>query len=376
MGLSYAGVHEQVAALVGSAVIWGAACVDDGLAHERMIPPGHDGYAVQAAGGFDWRGDCSSGTGSFEQVVPYGRAVEVGEIPRRKLGIRIDLTAPVDIDVQLVDVEGNAEIVGWPAGLISGPGRECAEYEAVTYCYSGYAGDGAGGREWIEVKGATNRRLLVRAFGYAEGTAQITYQWAAVDTCDEQGDGRFEQTISRRTSVAVGDIPAGKTNALVRLSSANDLDVQLHDGPTAIVRWPDGILNGPWEQSIEYAGMKVTWSGYRGDGNGLGHEFIRVDGVVSRALSVRAYGYQAGAAQVEYQWGLGTGVECGLPGLAPCAAGLVCKGGDSASAVAGACHTRTWCKSAATARVDCAGLPKPLLFGYWSCSDRFQCVWK
>jgi hypothetical protein len=70
------------------------------------------------------------------------------------------------------------------------------------------------------------------------------------------------------------------------------------------VMWPSGILSGPSAQSTQYKGMTVHYSGYNGDGNGYGHEYIMVEGTVSVDLKMKAYGYKAGAAQVDYFWGL------------------------------------------------------------------------
>ena len=90
----------------------------------------------------------------------------------------------------------------------------------------------------------------------------------------------------------------------MKLSCENDVDIQLYDGETAIVMWPDGLLSGAGEDSVEYEGMTVHYSGYNGDGTGLGMEYIIVEGTVSVDLTMKAYGYAAGDAQVDYFWGL------------------------------------------------------------------------
>jgi hypothetical protein len=104
--------------------------------------------------------------------------------------------------------------------------------------------------------------------------------------------------------VDVGVIPTGKTNLKIVLESDVDVDVQLYDGTTALVQWPDGQLSGAGEASMTYKGMTITWSGYNGVDGLLGHEFITVEGEVSTDLTMKAYGYAAGDAQVNYSWGL------------------------------------------------------------------------
>jgi hypothetical protein len=56
--------------------------------------------------------------------------------------------------------------------------------------------------------------------------------------------------------------------------------------------------------------MTVRYSGYNGDGSNLGREYIIIEGVVSTDLTMKAFGYKAGTAKVDYFWGL-EGVEVG-----------------------------------------------------------------
>jgi hypothetical protein len=102
----------------------------------------------------------------------------------------------------------------------------------------------------------------------------------------------------------VGVIPAGKTNVKVTLSCDSDVDIQIYDGGTSIVMWPSGILSGAGKQSTTYGGMTVHYSGYNGDGTNLGHEYIVIEGTLTKDLTMKAFGYKAGDAQVDYFWGL------------------------------------------------------------------------
>jgi hypothetical protein len=335
------------------------------------------GHVAQALG-FDWGSDCSAGNGQFDATIASQATQTIGEIPPNKRNVRIQLTSAVDVDVQLFDKDTGHAIVAWPSGDLHGATQACATYQSVQYCYSGYNGDGTGaGHEWIEVRGDSNRTLVMKAFGYQAGSAGVVYTWQAVDTCNEKGTGSFSQYIAKDAVADIGTIPADKTNVRIQLKASTDLDVQLFDGSTALVKWPDGKLNGAGQQTLAYGGMSLTWSGYGGDGTGPGNEYIRVDGRTSMPLMMRAYGYAAGTATVTYNWGVGAGAACGASGLPACATALVCKNGDKgniAAGVAGACHTPTWCASTTSAAADCAAVTPATGSGAWTCKE-FQCAW-
>lgn len=351
-----------VGLLCAGALLAGAACQIEGEAPS---------VGTTTAAAFDFGADCSTGSGEFTQFVPRNATALVGDIPVRKRNVRIELRASEDVDVQLIDKATGHEIIAWPYGDLSGPTPECTTYRGVQYCYSGYNGDGANlGHEWIEVRGDTNRAVTMRAFGYVAGNADVDYSWAAVDTCNEVGDGTFTQAIPHRATALVGVIPKDKVNVRIDLASSKDVDIQLFDGATALVKWPDGRLNGPREQTLSYGGMMITWSGYNGDGVNKGNEFIRVSGRVTRNLTMKVFGYESGSAQVAYEWGIGAGQVCG--GSTPCDAGLTCKAGDSGPRE---CHTADWCESDASAPADCNGLPHPSVPGSWACEE-FVCAWK
>lgn len=332
--------------------------------------------APAAAATFDWGSDCSAGQGTFEQAIPYrGAGVLIGSIPLNKRDIRIDLRALTDVDVQLITAQGH-EIVAWPNGDLSGAGQSCTTYQNVTYCYSGYNGvNGQQGHEYIEIFGTTNLELTMRAWGYQSGDAQVTYSWNATNTCNEKGAGEFTQYIPYYNTVVVGEIPAGKVNVDVALQSNGgaDVDVQLFDGDVAIVQWPNGLLAGPTSQSVSYRGMTIHYSGYNGITN-LGHESITIEGEVTTTLTMKAFGYQAGTANVSYSWGSGAGDTCmGIAAL-QCQPGLECKAVQTGvSDPAGECHTANWC-DAATVQADCQNVPHIMVVGQWACEE-YQCVW-
>ena len=261
--------------------------------------------ADNATDGFDWGSPCEGGDGSFAKSIPKSAVEVIGDIPGDKYNVRIDLKSDADVDVQLVDIDSGTELIAWPDGILSGSGEECGTYEGIEFCYSGYDGDGTNrGYEWIEVKGETKRNMRMRAFGYNAGEAAVTYSWDAPPGCVDAGSGEFEQPVIKGEVVNVGTIPEGKADVRIDLKAEADVDVQLFDGGIPLVQWPDGRLSKSGVQTLEYEGMTITWSGYDGDGTHKGYEYITIKGELSRTLTMRAFGYAAGTASVDYGWGL------------------------------------------------------------------------
>ncbi len=266
-----------------------------------------------SSAGFDWGsgdGDCS-GSGSFQQQINHDDIVEVGEIPAGKEGVYIQLTSDEDVDVQLYDVYSGEKIVHWPSGILSGCCEQTTAYHGVTVEWSGYNGDGAGlGHEYIKIGGMTNRPFMMKAFGYRSGYATVDYSWTGTEGCSsggpaESGSGTFQQQIAHDDIVEVGELIEGLNNVHIELICDEDVDIQLYDKDTGerIVHWPSGILSGCCEQTTAYHGVTVEWSGYNGDGTGLGHEYVRITGTTNRPFIMKAFGYQSGYATVNYTWG-------------------------------------------------------------------------
>jgi|GEM_PF-1186595 len=306
-------------------------------------------FSTSAAAQFDWGSDCESGEGSFLQDIPHEATVDVGVIPAQKGNVSIALDSDVDVDIQLIDEQTGTEIIAWPSGRLNGPSEACTTFQGVRYCYSGYNGNqtlGGLGKEWIRVEGVTNRPLIMKAYGYAPGAAPVTYSFTAPDTCNETGSGEFAQQIQEEAVVTVGDIPAGKVAVEIELNArmGRDVDIQLYDGDTALVMWPSGMLSGPTQQALQYQGMTIVYSGYNGVGGNWGREFIRIEGEVSTTLTMKAFGYQSGFADVTYSWGNGAGDSC--DSNSDCDDGFSCKSGS--------CHTANWCQSNATIDDHCS----------------------
>ncbi|MCK5796762.1 MAG: hypothetical protein KAI47_06255 [Deltaproteobacteria bacterium] len=138
------------------------------------------------------------------------------------------------------------------------------------------------------------------SIGPAHGGKADGFDWGS--PC-RAGSGTFSQPIAKDAVVTVGTIPKGRVGVEIHLTSPEDVDVQLYDADgTAIVQWPNGILSGASQESTTYKGVTITWSGYNGDGTNLGHETLRITGETPTSFEMRAYGYAAGAAQVDYTW--------------------------------------------------------------------------
>ncbi len=273
-------------------------------------------FAAPAMAQFDWGGGGCSGSGSFQQPIAYRDVVVVGDIPAGKVDVLIELQSDNDVDIQLFDATDGTAIVEWPNGLLNGPGVQQTQYAGVTVEWSGYNGDGTGyGHEYILLTGTTDRDLTMKAYGYVAGSATVNYSWQGTAGCSDtpaaSGSGSFQQQIAQNAVVVVGDLVPGIANVRIELLSDNDVDIQLFDATdgTAIVQWPNGLLNGATEASTSYQGVNITWSGYNGDGTGAGHEFIEIAGTLSRTLTMKAFGYAAGFATVNYSWGNSNGSD-------------------------------------------------------------------
>lgn len=121
-----------------------------------------------------------------------------------------------------------------------------------------------------------------------------------------EGSGSFEQTVTHGQTVTVGEIPAGLNGIHIALKCRNDVDIELYDKKTgkAIVAWNQGkhaLIDSPTKKTVKYKGMTITYSGFNGDGTGLGHEYITIEGEISQRLVMKAYGYRSGEASVNYE---------------------------------------------------------------------------
>ncbi|MEC9464630.1 MAG: PPC domain-containing protein, partial [Myxococcota bacterium] len=154
------------------------------------------------------------------------------------------------------------------------------------------------GIEWVDVK-----HLLDLSIAEPTPPTETSgFNWGS--PCDG-GSGTFQQAILQGDTVEVGEIPADKHNVRIELVSDQDVDIQLYDGATPIVMWDEAEtapLHDAGQGCTTYEGLEYCYSGYEGDGTNFGHEWIQINGNTNRNLTMKAFGYAAGNAQVNYQW--------------------------------------------------------------------------
>ena len=159
-------------------------------------------------------------------------------------------------------------------------------------------------------------KILLTLFYILVGT-QV---WAGFDFGECSGSGTFQQNIKGyagdyEKTVDVGEIPEGIKGLYVELLSDRDVDIRLYGNTTdKIVHWPLGLLSREYEESTNYQGVSITYSGYNGKDGQRGHEFIKVDGTTPVALQLKAFGFRSGVATVNYSWTGREGCEANATG--------------------------------------------------------------
>ncbi|CAA6820263.1 MAG: Chitinase (EC [uncultured Sulfurovum sp.] len=122
------------------------------------------------------------------------------------------------------------------------------------------------------------------------------------------GSGTFEQQIVHydgdyENAATVGTIPEGIEGLRIELVSDKDVDIRLYgENDDKIVHWPYGLHYEFMQTKKPYNDVNVTYSGYNGVNGKKGHEFIEVDGTTPTSMTMKAFGYQAGYAVVNYSW--------------------------------------------------------------------------
>jgi hypothetical protein len=288
--------------------------------------------------GFDFSGGCS-GNGSFTVDLKAGAETTLGRVPKNTKGLRIDLEADGDVDITLYDVKdvskfrltGQALIRyctdqqkknGANCGLLGNALPEEADFEGSVLRYSGYDGVGGNwGKEYIEVLGTTSTDMNMGAWGYEDGAGTVTYSWSGLDTpcCNSVPNacgGEFRTTVDKGEVTQLGEIPKGKLDLRVELESSVDIDIQLYDIDNttrfeegeAIVAYceGEGCNFGPLTRfepvNGTYAGMQLAYSGWDGQRDFWGSEYLRVTGLITRTLSMGLLGYEKGSARVIYSF--------------------------------------------------------------------------
>ncbi len=120
------------------------------------------------------------GSGSFTQGIVRNETTLVGTIPPSVRDVEITLQSQTDIDIQLFGADGTA-IVAWPSGLLPAAGYSKVSYHGMEIEWSGYRGvNGDAGHEFVRIVGDTTEQLIMKVYGYAAGTAEVTYSWGTI----------------------------------------------------------------------------------------------------------------------------------------------------------------------------------------------------
>ena len=121
-------------------------------------------------------------------------------------------------------------------------------------------------------------------------------------SCVDGSSGSFEQQIQEGARLLVGDIPPGLIGLEIRLRCSSDVDIQLDSGSVEVVNWAGSIITESSQVTKIWNNNSITYSGYNGDGTGLGNEFLRFNDITKDTFQIYAYGYVAGSAIVDYSW--------------------------------------------------------------------------
>ncbi len=137
-----------------------------------------------------------------------------------------------------------------------------------------------------------------------------SFKFCQGNSGEEGGSDTFQQQIPLQGIVEVGELPSGISGVEIFLTSPVDIDIQLYDKETGkkLIHWPNGVLSASGYQSFVYHNTLIEWSGYNGDGTGLGNEYIKISNnndpsaPTSRTFIMKAFGYKAGLADIDYSW--------------------------------------------------------------------------
>lgn len=149
---------------------------------------------------YSWDGDkspCCLGTGEcggfFSVYLEKDQIIQLGQVSTGIENLNISLVAEDDLDLSLYDVDDEGKpikrIVGYckapcDKGMLAKSNQESTTYQNRKYTYSGYNGvNGKKGDEFVQIDGVTNRRLMIAAYGFKAGWADVRYEYAPPDRC-------------------------------------------------------------------------------------------------------------------------------------------------------------------------------------------------
>ncbi|MBA7672314.1 hypothetical protein ES703_80489 [subsurface metagenome] len=98
----------------------------------------------------------------------------------------------------------------------------------------------------------------------------------------------YRGSLARGDRETLVNIPAGATELDITLTATADIDLELYDSTTFVIGWR-AIISSPDSTTRTYEGDTFAYSGWSG-----GEEYITADGPLSRAYTLKVYGYEAG----------------------------------------------------------------------------------
>lgn len=129
------------------------------------------------ADGFSWD---YSGQGSFTLSVAANTLITLGDIPAGQQDVLLQVRAPEDVDLQLVD-QDETQVVHWEHGVLSGASESSAQYRAMQINWSGSGGiDGNPGNEDLTIDGKLPNSMTVKLYALADCEVTVSYSWAVV----------------------------------------------------------------------------------------------------------------------------------------------------------------------------------------------------
>jgi len=119
-------------------------------------------------------------------------------------------------------------------------------------------------------------------------TAEVPVTVSILTTVTEE----FTGTLARGERAYLTTIPEGATELEITLSATADIDLELYDGGTFVIGWK-AVIGPSGATTDTYKGDDFAYSGWSG-----GEEYIRADGPLNQAYTLKVYGYQAGSYTV------------------------------------------------------------------------------
>lgn len=207
---------------------------------------------------------CSGNSETFEKILVKDSAVKLGEIPIGLEGLKISLTSASDVDIVLTS--GDSKVIHWLGGVFQNAGQETKTFKSDSITYSGYEGSGGNGNEFIQFNNPTVNSYVMYAFGYAAGSASVSYTWTGKAGCvagtptpapvaggaqptpapvasgptpsigNPSGQGSCSISVNANEMKEITSLPPGVSDFYLRIDSSSDVDIELAEGGSDLVK--------------------------------------------------------------------------------------------------------------------------------------------